>query len=769
MDTTTGALSIQEALQMDRPLLLSLGHEKPAVPLAKLAPPRSAAHPWSDLLGSLGKPVPAEPLAASVPAEFYYLRAADLDVFFKLSDQVDAWATPLVRVLDRHAEQHDLAARYETQLGLARTALARALGKEVVGQVALTGSDPYLREGSDVSVIFQVRQRSLFEVGLAGTLEARAAEHGGVTRTTTTYDGTDIRSALSKDGAVRQQRATAGDLEIVSNSLVAMKRVLNTVKGKHPRLADEKDFAYLLARDAGVRADALGFMGDRFVGEVIGPRQKVLEARRQVALAELETPGFAALLQGFLTGKSPASVEELVAGRLLSKEELTHGSGAPITWKPGEAAQSTFGTPAALTPILELPDPALVTESEHSAYDRWSRTYESYWRSYIDPAAVRVAVDRGPAGTTLTADLRVVPLIDGTDYREILEMAGQARVDARPGGAGARVVVGIGENARLRRELSGIARGFSGKHNLGLDFLGEWAMLGCEDRPALAEAVVALEHDLPQLPTEDARRGNVVGVAARVPAFAAVGVKSMAGATLALAALHGIADDVLPGGITWAAAGTERDVPMVRVAMAEDRGRRRDAGEEKKGEVEIFYALTSGVFLVSLRESTLRRQIDALLDGHGPGPAAPASGSQLVIDVSGDRQGALFTVLSWLLTQETLRADVGSRALAEALFVGGRDPAALQALGMAYFGAVPVPAEGGAWTFGPDGVHHPARGSDSAPVWPAVPVPGGTVDKLLGAVSSFRSEIAFDREGSGKGSQTLLSLHARVTLGLRGE
>ena len=185
--------------------------------------------------------------------------------------------------------------------------------------------------------------------------------------------------------------------------------------------------------------------------------------------------------------------------------------------------------------------------------------------------------------------------------------------------------------------------------------------------------------------------------------------------------------------------------------------------------MEIFYALTNGVLLVTLRESTLRRQIDALLDGNGPGPAAPASGSQLVVDVSGEKQGAIFTVLSWLLTEETLDADGGSRALAEALFVGGRDPSAVRALGMAYLGAVPVPAEGGAWTFGPDGVHHPARGSASAPVWPAVPVPGGAVEKLLGAVSGFRSEIAFDREGAGKGSQTLLSLHARVTLGLRGE
>jgi hypothetical protein len=774
MDTTTGAMSIQEALQMDRPLLLRAAREKAIVPIARLQGPKSAPHPWEDLSRALGKAAPAEPLAALVPAEFYYLRAGDLDVLFQLSDQLDAWATPVVSALDRQAAEHDLATRYETELGLARTALARALGKDVVAQVALVGSDPYLREGSDVSVIFQVKQRALFDVGLAGTLAARAREHGSVAATTTSYQGVDVRVATSPDGAVRQHRATVGDVEIVSNSLGAVKRILEAIKGKRPRLADEKDFAYLLARDASVRADALGFMGDRFVGEVVGPRQKVLESRRQIALAELTTPGFAALLHGWVTGHSPASVGELVASKLLTKDELKHGSGAPIAWKPGEGARSVFGTPAALTPLLDLPDPDLVTESERDAYERFSRTYESYWRTYIDPAAIRIAVDPSPAGTTLTADLRIVPLIDGTDYREILETAGQARVEVPALAQGARAVVGIGQEARVRRELAHLVRGFAGKHDFGLDFLGEWAMVGIDDRPAVARAVFASQRDLPELPGgEERARVDELEALASVPAYVAVGIKSMAGAALALAAIHGITDDVLPGAITWAETGKERDVGIVRIAVAEDFGRGRREGEAtKKADLEIYYALTRGVFLASFNEHTLRRLVGDLLDGHGPSPsAATTGGSQLVVDLAGDKAGALSTVLGWLLTQESMTANRLSRETAESLLVGARDragdPAAIRALGLAYLGSMPVPPEGGQWTLGDDGVRDPHRGSASAPVWPEVPVPGSPTDKLLSAVGRFRSEIAFDREGPGKGQGGLLSLHAKVTLGLR--
>ncbi|MFS8068471.1 MAG: hypothetical protein ACMG6S_19100, partial [Byssovorax sp.] len=246
-------------------------------------------------------------------------------------------------------------------------------------------------------------------------------------------------------------------------------------------------------------------------------------------------------------------------------------------------------------------------------------------------------------------------------------------------------------------------------------------------------------------------------------------------AAIALGALLAIADDVLPGAIQWGEQGKERDVSIVRIAVAEDLGGGQgEPGAAKKSDIEIYYALTRGVFLASLDERTLRRLVGDLVDGRGPSPVkAGAGGSQLVVDLAGEKQGAIFTVLSWLLTQESIEVGSSSREMAEALLVGARDragdPRAIRALGLAYLGSVPVPPEGGAFTLAADGLHDPRRGSASAPVWPQVPVAGSPVDKLLSAVGRFRSEIAFDREGPGKGDTGVLSLHARVTLGLRSE
>ena len=175
-----------------------------------------------------------------------------------------------------------------------------------------------------------MKQTLLFNAALAATLSVHAKTHGGVTSSTVAYEGSSIASATSSDGAVRQYRTTLGSLAIVSNSLAATKSVIDAFQRKRARLTDEMDFRYMLARDAGTPADLLGFFGDKFVAEAIGPRQKVLEARRQIATAELMTPGFAALLYGWILRKEPGlgrrahRLEALAQGRAEIRERDTH-------------------------------------------------------------------------------------------------------------------------------------------------------------------------------------------------------------------------------------------------------------------------------------------------------------------------------------------------------------------------------------------------------------------------------------------------------------
>ena len=90
--------------------------------------------------------------------------------------------------------------------------LTKLLGPAVVDDLAVVGSDPYLREGSDLSFVFRVRARPAFEAALAGTLAAFGAAHGGLKSATIDHQGTPIHVTRSLDGVVRRHRATVGGI-----------------------------------------------------------------------------------------------------------------------------------------------------------------------------------------------------------------------------------------------------------------------------------------------------------------------------------------------------------------------------------------------------------------------------------------------------------------------------------------------------------------------------------------------------------------------------
>ncbi len=772
MDTLTGRASIEEALQADRPLLLAARTDKATVPIGQVAGPTLVPHPFPAMLRALGKPVPAEPLARAVPATFWYVRLDSLDTLFRLEDELDAWATPLASAANGRSEGLALSERYQTELGLRRGPLARALGGQVVGQLAIAGSDPYVRDGTDLTVIFQVKSRALFDAAVGATLADFARAHGGLSDGGFDHGGVRVRAASSGDGAVRQHRADLttpeGELTVISNSAGAIRRVLDALSGKGARLADEPDLRYLLARDAKVVTHALVFLGDRFVAEVAGPRQKIGQLRRMIAQAELAVPGYAQLLYGRIHGRTPTSTAELLGSRLLVKEDLAHGAGGAIAFAPGAAARSRFGTASALLPLVDLPVVDRVTVAERDAYARFAETYQRYWRAYVDPIAVRVRV----AASELSADVRVLPLIEASEYRRLVRTVGQARVTTPGIDAGMRWVLGIGQEAELRRFLSGTAR-HTPFGQLGFDWLGDWAMGGVEDKPSVAQYAVRRRDMVSQRPAQDddeRHRRDEIGDVFRLPLYGGVEVRSTAGAIAFLAGVKQTIDGAAPGLVEWTRID-HRGVPIVRARPTPGTSESRKLAEQGAGDAAVYYAIAEGALVVSLQEAVIKRRIDERKDGRGPSSGKQGD-TQLVFDVATKATAPLGRVLTWLLDHEVARSTNRSFDDAQALLLGApelrTDPARYRAVAMATLGRVPLTPDGQQYTWTEDGVTDPQRGSLLRVRWPKLPVAGSAVERLVSSLVRLRGEVGFDEEPgpTAPGGERLGSLHARVTVGL---
>jgi len=99
---------------------------------------------------------------------------------------------------------------------------------------------------------------------------------------------------------------------------------------------------------------------------------------------------------------------------------------------------------AALTPLIDLPAPNKVTATERDAYRLFANSYQSNWSTYMDPACLRVTLDaNAPAGKrALRADLRILPIIDASDYNKMQRSVGEARIDDPARASGAWVSLG---------------------------------------------------------------------------------------------------------------------------------------------------------------------------------------------------------------------------------------------------------------------------------------------------------------------------------------
>jgi hypothetical protein len=777
MEPFTGSSTVHAALALNRSLALSEARRPRTVPITQVTPPRLAQHPWERLLRGLGKQPPSEPLASAVPADFYFVRARSFIAFTELLSYIEGLGAPAADAFERAESARGSLLRYLTELGVETSDLSRVLGPEVVEDFALTGSDPYLHQGSDLTLVFRVKSPTPFRAALAKALATHGVAHGGTQASTFRHEGVEVDVARSPDGRVRQHRASVQGFELVSNSPSAMRRVISAVLGKAPRLADELDFRYMTARDAEVAAELFAFIGDRFVASLVGPARKIAEARRHVAHAELTAAPTAALLFGWLYGRSPTDRQQLLRSRLLAASELTHHDGARIDWTPGSAPRSTWGSPAALEPLIDLPAVTRVSDAERSAYASFASQYEMRWGDYIDPIALRLSSARLGDGRNFHAELRVLPFVRGESAARF-DVVGDGRVAPPELGSGARLTLAIGQRAPLRNLLDGLLLGFSQSSTLRLDWLGDYALVGVADRTELLAAWHS-SRDTRDLQVERPASAEEMGRAspsaertdflAGFPVYAAIGLRSRVATAVALAAAKQLAESAAPGTLSWAPFASHRGVEVVRI-LSRERGQ----------DIALYYALVNDTLLLSLNRSVMRSLVEQALEGKLPpqgNTARVAKEGQVVLELSPAKRGPLRTLLAVGLALGSVATTTSSRATAEAVLRGvpesAHQPERSAALALAYFGVSALTPDGRRYALAPEGLLDPLRGSAHAPEWPALPSPQSPAERALGAFGRLRSDLTFEDEPGQipapgpDGRARLRSLRARVDLTLR--
>jgi hypothetical protein len=748
----TGDQTIEHAINRHKQLHTGLDRVRYTVSIASISAPRLTRHPWAEMLAALTERAAPEPLAAAAPADFYFVRSRDVEGLFQLLDEGDAWIGPLFRLLDDDPGDRQLFSRYEAELGLKRSATNRTLGPTLIEEVGLVGSDPFLSLGSDLTLLFRVKSETAFNAQLSANLLEYESAHGPIARSESTHEGVKIELRESADHAIHQYRASVAGLSLVSNSLNATRRVISTALGKAPALAAELDFQYMLSRDAKVEDTVLVYLGDRFIERAVSAPDRILSARRLIAQSELRRPGYAALLYGWLNGKAPTSLKDLTQSKVVQPSDLKHFDGASIRFDLGGPAISSWGTSSSLTPLIDLPALTKVTPLERDAYVRFRSEYENLWSEAVDPIALRFQVREVEGATSVTAKLRILPLVRQREYREVQELVGDVRLAPGKVQRGIRALFGIADDSDLRRELSGTSQSFLGQ-KFGLDWLGTWAMLGLGDHNALAN-VIAETSEVPKPPTHEEPKDELEALA-QLPIYVAFDVKSGAGAALALAVVR---EKLSDSSLAWQPDQQYRSVAIHEVRSNDFKSAR------------LFYALTGHTLYFSLSPFMIRQLIDAELAGEVPAAARAGADKQgqFAVDVAARPAGGLVTMLIWTLEEEARKRSRLAANNADLLFFGAPETrtneAAFRTLAQRYLGSIPTTPEGKLYGFTKSGASDGLRGTPFRPVWPALPIADSPTTRALDALGTLRAQMAFDREpGLSANTGTSLAISVELT------
>ncbi len=381
-----------------------------------------------------GRKPEISPLAHYVPEDFYFI---EFRSFTKLLDAVetgDLWSAYLFNQVYREARSHKTGERLKRQLALETNQQSQQFYDLEVEEVAVTGSDPFLREGGDVSLLFRVRSPDLFRTRMESFLADAERSRPDAKRGEGKYLGVKYTKLTTPDREVNVFAAyPAPGLSLRSNSLPAFRRLIEVIMGRAaagrpPRsLGASAEFAYIrtLTPRGAKEEDGFIYLSDSFIRRLMSPQLKLTERRRALCYNHLRMIGHAALLYRTETGKAPASLAELAEAQcapgLFGEAHLACPDEGQYSLADDglTGVCSRHGHTRFLTPCIEIPV-TQVTGAEADEYKAFLEEYNRYWRTFFDPIALRVQIT--PKQYRL--ETIVLPLIDNSIYTALAEALG---------------------------------------------------------------------------------------------------------------------------------------------------------------------------------------------------------------------------------------------------------------------------------------------------------------------------------------------------------
>ena len=395
--------------------------------LASPSPAETADQALPAPVDSTGADVPEspadvkiEPLAMHVPQQWLYVRFGSFANFLWMQDTLERWGGDFQNLVASRGLDRGTRRRFETQLVMQTTAIARLLGDTVIADVAIVGADMFLQEGAAYGLVFQARNNLILSNNFASQ-RAERLKKGGLIEKKFKIADRDVSWLSSSDGSVRSFYVSRGDYHLVTSSQ-AMVRQFLAVKAGQGSLGESKEFRYARSIMPLARNDTvLVYLSAAFFRNLVSPGYRIEMLRRVQAMADIDLANLA-MRASAAERKPDGDFAQLVAGGFLPPDYGARADGSRTVIISGEPRDSLRGKFGVFVPIPDL-EVSQASRSELAAYGQFAQFYQSQC-GHLDPILIGVqrktlAADR----ERITLDLRMSPLAK-RNYEKLREMVG---------------------------------------------------------------------------------------------------------------------------------------------------------------------------------------------------------------------------------------------------------------------------------------------------------------------------------------------------------
>jgi hypothetical protein len=425
------------------------------IDIKEITPLEPMRYAWNELLA--GREIAVEAVSRILPADFYYLRIRD-DSGAKLLNQIRRWAKLAVALWDGTGRDVRIVERYLRQLALPVDEHGDFRLPRGVREAAITGSDWHFRMGADVTVVYSIQDPNTFRAEMDHALEQMRREFAAMlVQRKESYREFEIQIFETPSGEVRLHRVTLNDFVICSNSSAAIHRIIDTIRGQSPSIADAPEFRLLRTafQPSALFESGLLFVPEAFLLQQLGPRRQILARRLVAELEQKQITRSTALFTAWNGGQSPKL--------------------------PGEE----FSVPLIERQIDKI------SHDEDDFYQQFRERYRSEFSQFMAPFGVRLsAISSGVGVEAFVMSSRDADFWDG--LRRHLGKGSVARESGKFPGTFARVVASVrmGEmdNARFKNTLIklGVDRKRLTEH---FDWMGDGWKVHLSDGSALSRYI----------------------------------------------------------------------------------------------------------------------------------------------------------------------------------------------------------------------------------------------------------------------------------------